>query len=156
MSENNTKNQNLNECLNYLYTQIGKYSKTKKGYTSKLYEKGFSSLVINQAIAIAEQKKFIDDDAFAQSYINRNKNKKGTLKLKSELIIKGVDQSIIEKYLNEIEEDEQAYALAEKFLKGKEIDINTISKLYRHLCGKGFSYETVTNTIYKIKNSADI
>lgn len=153
MSENNTKNQNLNECLNYLFTQIGKYSKTKKGYTSKLFEKGFSSSVINQAIAVAEQKRFIDDDAFAQSYINRNKNKKGTLKIKNELIIKGVDPNIIEKYLNDIDEEAQALALAEKFLKGKEIDINTINKLYRHLCGKGFAYETVANTIYNIKNN---
>ncbi len=156
MAENNTKNENLKECLNYLYTQIGRYSKTKKGYTSKLYEKGFSSVVINQAIDFAEQKRFIDDDAYTQSYILRNKSKKGALKIKNELLIKGVDKNIIEKHLIDINEEEEALILAEKFVKNKEIDIDTISKLYRHLCGKGFSYQTVTNTIYKIKNSANI
>ncbi len=156
MSENNVKNDNLNDCLNYLYTHIGKYSKTKKGYINKLYEKGFTTNVINKAIAIAEEKRFINDENFAQDYVSININKKGALKIKSELIIKGIEQNIIEKYLEDIDESNKAYVLAEKFIKDKELDMKLIGKLYRHLCSKGFSYETVNNVVYRIKNSDDI
>lgn len=154
MEENNTNN-NLKECLSYLYTQIGKYSKSKKGYKDKLYEKGFSPSVIAEAIATAEQKRFINDDNFAENYILSNKDKKGIIRIKSELIIKGVPPDIIEKYLD-INQDDAAYKIANKYLINKEIDYNTIGKLYRHMLSKGFSYDVVSSTLNKIKSEVDI
>lgn len=154
MEENNT-NTNLKECLNYLYTQIGKYSKSKKGYQDKLYEKGFSPSVIAEAISIAEQKRFINDDNFAENYVRSNMNKKGILKMKNELLFKGVPAHIIDKYLN-INQNEAALNLARKYMQNKDIDYNTIGKLYRHMLSKGFGYDTASNVIDIIKSEREI
>lgn len=153
--EQNNNNNNLKECLNYLYTQIGKYSKSKKGYQDKLYEKGFSPVVIREAIATAEQKRFINDDAFAENYVRSNMGKKGILKIKNELLFKGVPSDIIERYLD-IDQSQSALNLARKYMQNKSADYTTIGKLYRHLLGKGFGYDTVSSVVDTIKSEREI
>lgn len=154
MEENKTNN-NAKECLSYLYNQIGRYSKTKKGYRDKLFEKGFSSVVIAEAILTAEEKRFINDDRFTENYILSNKEKKGILRIKRELTIKGVPLETIEKYLD-IDQSDAALKIANKFLISKEVDYNTIGKLYRHMLGKGFTYDVISDTINKIKSTVEI
>ena len=62
--------------------------------------------------------------------------------MKIELSRRGVSAEDIAEALGNAVRDEGAIdALAAKFMRGRERSPKEVSRLYRHLLGKGFSYE---------------
>ena len=83
-------------CKNYLLNQIAHYLKTERGYKNKLYDKGFRSKAINEALEYAKDKGYINDLGFAKRYYEKNKRSKGILRIKNELISLGVEKENLE------------------------------------------------------------
>lgn len=134
-------------CKNYLLNQITHYSKTERGYKNKLYDKGFRSKSIKEAIEYVKEKGYVNDLRFAERYYEKNKRTKGIRRIRNELISLGVEKENLE-FLNEETSDiEVTCDIARKFIKNREKNNDTRLKLMRHLSGKGFSYDEIISVI---------
>ena len=121
--------------------------KTQREVEKYLYEKGYVAGVVYYCINKLNEYHYLDDDRYAESYINAHKNRYGILKLKQELMLKGVSEEICDKYLSEFSQENQILVLAEKYMKNKEKNKENYQKLIRHLMGKGFPFEDIKNAL---------
>lgn len=122
--------------------------KTQKEVERYLFDKGYVSAVVYYVVNKLVEYRYIDDERYVDSYIVSHKNRNGKLKLKQELLQKGVAESIInEKLSGEFEQAEQIKVLAEKYMKNKDNTKENYVKLFRYLMGKGFEYEEIKNAI---------
>lgn len=132
---------------------------TEKQLRIYLKEKGFLQESIDEAIEKLLEYGYISDEAFAESFINSYKHKKGRIKLKFELQSKGVSPEIIEQKLDELLEDDEseiyARAALEKYLKNKTFDAKTRQKAYAHLMSKGFENDVISKVISEIKYASE-
>lgn len=139
----------LDRAMGYLE----KSAKTKKQVELYLKKKGYVDLVIDKVLAKLVDYRFINDESYAQSYIDSAKKNKGTYLIERELKLKGIDEKIIKETLSDQGDDEEvALNIAVKFLKGKEYNKENFAKVYRKLLSRGFSYETCSSVIEKLKN----
>lgn len=142
-------------CKKYLFSQIDRYSKTRKGYIGKLREKGFSFGAVKAAVSRAEELGLIDDMRFAENYYEKYKTKKGVNRIKNELKAKGIDRETLAFLDGQGDETEAAVSLAEKFMKRREKTPETRLKLLRHLAGKGFSFDTASKAAASVFSEED-
>ncbi len=137
-------------CLEYLYSQLDKYFKTKSMYYRKLREKGFSKVSAQKAVDTAEKNGFINDRYFAQRYVETYSSKKGRFALKRDLAAKGVSAEIIDEILADAPTDsDELYILAKKLFKGEK-NPKEKAALYRKLIARGFTYEEVNSVVKRI------
>lgn len=122
--------------------------KTQKEIYTYLQEKGYLPAVIFYVIDKLNEYKFLDDERYAESYISHKINKDGILKIKQELLNKGVKEDIVDKVLeNQNSQQEVICKLAEKYMKNKEDTKENYIKLFRYLQGKGFAYEDIKSAL---------
>ena len=112
----------------------------------KIYEKKLDKDFINEIIEKLKDKKYLDDEKFAEYYVENRFVKKGisARRLKMELIKKGIKKEIIEKVLSDSarnDEDEILKIIAKKRARYDD------EKLIQYLCRQGFSYELVQNLV---------
>lgn len=140
-------------------TYISKGLKTEKEIKTNLKNKGFIDSAISYAINMLKEYKYVDDEKYANLYIETYKNSKGKLLLKQKLMEKGVKLNIIENALLNMENnDENVILLAKKYMNNKTYDEKNKLKLYRFLQGKGFTFEEIkkaVNNIFKGESSED-
>lgn len=131
----------------YVFGLLSRQVKSRLQVAKRLKEKGFSAAVIEYALDIAEEYKYIDDTNYAQCYINTYIKRKGQKLIKYELRKAGIEQDIVEQLLHGREEDmiNAAKNAVEKLIKRKP-DI-TRDVLYRHLYNKGYEYDTINCAI---------
>ncbi len=138
---------------------VEKCLKTEKQMRTYLKEKGFLQESIDDAIGKLKEYGYVDDVVYAENYIKTYKNKKGKIKLKFDLLSKGVSNQIIEEALEEfVEDDEQQQAcesLLKKYIKNKKADPKLKSKAYAHLFSKGFSGEIITGALNNVLSEVD-
>ncbi len=144
------------KALSYAFDYIGKYFKTEKQLKDKLYEKGYMRPVVEYVMGKIKEYGYIDDASYVKAYIESNSAKKGVKLMKYELKGKGIADSL----LDEVEQDpdKEAAAIrayAEKFLAKNEPTRENVAKLCRRLYSKGFSYDAVSDVLYKIRHEVD-
>ena len=122
---------------------VCKSIKTQSQVQKYLFDKGFSSEVVQKTIEKMKEYRYIDDGEYVKSYVNTYQKQKGKKRIVFELKQKGVEQEYIN-LVDDLIDDQKEYALAiaQKFAKGKEMDLKNLQKLYRHLATKGFDFET--------------
>lgn len=139
-------------------TYLEKGMKTEKGIREYLKKKGYLDESIDKTIEKLIEYGYINDELFAESYINTYSSTKGKRKIEYELISKGVDKEIIFQKLEElIEEEDQlsnCVALAKKYLKNKIVDEKTYQKLTSHLASKGFSFDIISKVVRAVLKEA--
>ena len=125
--------------------------KTKKQIEEYLAKKGFSGGAISAAVEKMHEYRYLDDAGFAESYISFYGNSKGKRKLKDELKQRGVSEEIVEG-CGELYPNQKEIALnsARKFMKNRENNYETMTKLYRHLAGKGFEFSVCGEVVREI------
>ena len=96
---------------------IEKSLKTQKQLQTYLKEKGFLQESIDDAVQKLKEYGYIDDKVYAENYIKTYKDKKGKIKLKFDLLSKGVAADVIEEALQEFVDEDEQYAACEKLLK---------------------------------------
>ena len=112
----------------------------------KIYEKKLDKNYINEIIERLKNKKYLDDEHFAEYYVENRFVKKGisARRLKMELMKKGIKKEIIEKVLGgsaRNDEDEILKIIAKKRARYDD------EKLIQYLCRQGFSYELARNLV---------
>ena len=106
----------------------------------KVFEKKLDENYIDNVINKLKNKKYINDRAFAEFYVENRFVKKGvsTKRLKMELMKKGIDKSIIEEVLADTERNDEGEI--DKIIVKKRAKYDD-EKLIQYLCRQGFSYE---------------
>ncbi len=133
---------------------LGKNLKTRQQMKTYLKDKGYSKQIIDYVLEKLIEYNYINDVNYATIYLRSVKHKYGKLKIKNELKLKGVSEKDIDLVLNDFETDEEIVLnLAEKYLKNKEINFDTLTKLYRFLISKGFDYDLVLKVVNKYKEN---
>ena len=116
----------------------------------RLARKKFDNAIIEATLAFLQEKKFIDDLAFAREWIAfRLAKSYGLLRIRQELAFKGVAPSIIERCCSEaaqgISEQELVTGLVNrKVSQYKGVDPQKAkTRLYGYLLRRGFSPEII-------------
>ena len=126
----------------------------------ELYKKisthNFNKDLINQELDLLIRDGLLSDERFVEAFIHsRKKNGKGPLKISAELQQRGADESLINKYIEEIENSEwldSAKQVVEKKLgNNQQLDYDNQLKMMKFLNNRGFTIDQVKLTIKKLK-----
>lgn len=144
-------------CFEKAVDYLSRGMKTCKQMRDYLLGKGYDNETVNYAIGKLTDYKYLNDEYYAQVYVEQNAATKGERRLKQELQQKGIANSIAEKYCT-TEPDvtaENAERLAEKYMRNKPRDLKTLSKLQRYLLSRGYDFDVVNVVLrsYKISDS---
>ena len=138
---------------------LGRGMKTTKQMRDYLQRKGYDNRVVEHVLSKLKDYRYLDDDAYAKLYVERNSATKGDRRLKQELIQKGIAISRAEQYA--VTDDdralENATLLAERYVKNKPVTIKTLQNLQRYLLGRGYGFDVVNSIVrnYKIETDED-
>lgn len=144
----NLKIENGNyACFNRSLGVLEKSMKSEKMLRDYLREKGYPNPCIEKAMEKLKEYGYINDESFAENFINSYSQSKSKRKLKFDLLGKGIKESIIDQKLQSIvdEEDEKelAFRIGQKYLANRDLDLKTKEKFYNHMAGKGFDYSLI-------------
>lgn len=137
---------------------LGNKDRTKKEVIRKLKEKGYNKEVTKRTLEFLLNYGYINDITYAKKYVNQRVNVKGYGKNKViyELRQKGINDKIIDKVTEDIEEDEENTALKFATKKAKNLDLSNYSdrqKIFSYLQRRGFSYQIIKKTLLKIEET---
>ena len=131
----------------------------------ELYKKisthNFNKDLINQELDLLIRDGLLSDERFVEAFIHsRKKNGKGPLKISAELQQRGADESLINKYIEEIENSEwldSAKQVVEKKLgNNQQLDYYNQLKMMKFLNNRGFTIDQVKLTIKKLKKDEEV
>lgn len=126
---------------------------------TKLKKKNYDDSLIQITLNDLKERGYLNDREFAVNYFRSQlKKKKGLLKIKADLVKKGVNREIIENISNNYINDpillKSAIYICEKkikFLRVKNLQSNQMKqKLYQFLSSRGFSFEIINETILSL------
>lgn len=144
----------LKKALNFLSFRA-RSEKEVREHLLKKWAKGQNAdaQTIQKVIDFLHEKKFLDDEAFARSWVeSRNRSRpKSKRILKMELRQKGVENTIVEKVLEEQGDNE--LQLAKKIIEKKKNVMKDLSReeVYKKIGGllarRGFDWDTIKSSI---------
>jgi regulatory protein len=131
----------INKALKLLSYRPRSISEIKFRLTRLKYS---TPALINQTIEYLLETNLLDDQKFASWWVEQRSTHrpKGNIALTSELLSKGIDQSIIESVLLSSENEKK---LAQKILKSKKTTNRPLA--YQYLYSRGFSSNTINASI---------
>jgi regulatory protein len=142
----------------YAFLLLKYRQRSEKEISDRLKKKNFPEELIKETLAFLREKKFIDDFAFARSWIRERLARSiGPRRLKQELKLKGIPPEIIEDNLREAQqfynESETARELAaSRFSRMKSLEPGVAKRrLYAYLLRRGFSPDTVIDIINQLE-----
>ena len=147
-----------NTALDKALTHISATRKTERQVRDFLREKGYLSDVIEYVVEKMRGYDFLNDGEYAEAYVGFAGAKKGERLIKMELKSKGVSEEHIDAALGGLSEETQveaATAIAQKYLKSKELSLETKHKAFRYLLGKGFDYDVAKSALANIDGFDD-
>ena len=130
-------------CYEYAIGVIGKYPKTEKELRIKMYQQWYDSEIVSRTLEKLKQDNFVNDELFAESYINSEVIRKGRplIVITQKLEMRGIDKSIISKVVHEAWEDIENWTLQwiqkeinqykKKWVDGFDIIQKLMRKWYR-------------------------
>ena len=126
--------------------------RTENQLREKLKQKDYPTEIVEQAIEYVKSFGYINDERYAQRYIEYRKTRKSKKELYMELVQKGIDKEQITNALNEFyvdEDEEEAIRLLaiKKRIDISESDVIEKKKFCDYLLRKGFSYGSVRKVL---------
>jgi len=145
IQQESEKHTAYNKALKLISTRY----KTQREVEKYLYDKGYLAPTVYYVVSKLNEYHYIDDERYIQSYIASHKSSCGKLKLKQQLLLKGINESLIDVALNEdeFEQNSEILHLAEKYMKNKENTKQTYIKLFKYLMNKGFEFDEVKSVL---------
>ena len=145
--------KNENNACRRLDIYLSAAQRTEMQARHYLIKAGYTSDEVNTAIQKAVEKGVINDEFFAKEYVRIHSAKFGNVKLRHNLLKRGISPDLIDEVLasNEDGEDELTAAdrLAQKVVNGKTVDQKLRARLARRLQSAGFSTATVIEIVNK-------
>lgn len=145
-----------NLALQFAMKLIGLRRRSVFEIEKRLRQKGYPSEISDEAVKDLKGFGYLDDEKFAESYINDRMNFRacGKRLLAKELRERGIDENLAESKINELMSDEKEMELAEKIIE-KKIRSQNVNlekkKLYKKfaslLQSKGFSFDIISKVL---------
>ena len=137
------------QAVDKAMTHLSATMKTERQMRDFLVKKGYTEAVCDYVIERLQYYKFIDDYAYCRAYVNSVRGK-GRRAIEADLIKRKASRDAICSVLDEFEEnDDEAYEILQKYLRGKEINKVNLLKGYKYLLSKGYSYDTAQSAMEK-------
>ena len=137
------KSQAIDKAMTHLSASM----KTRRQMSDFLVKKGYTQAVAEYVLEKLEYYKLIDDYAYCRAYVN-SVTGKGKRALEADLFKRGAEKAAIDGVLSEFEEDgDEAKALLQKYMRGKEVTRENLNKGFKYLLSKGYGYDTVKDAI---------
>jgi regulatory protein len=140
----------LQKAKNYCFLLLKFRARSEKEIYSSLKRKKFDEEIIRAACKALKNNGFIDDNAFTKAWIAaRLKKPLGLERIKQELKLKGIADSVLESNIEEIrgsysQEDTILKVVKAKLSKFSSQDPDKIKKkLFGYLLRRGFSAEKI-------------
>lgn len=130
-------------CLNKSMEYISSKLKTTKQLKDYLYQKGYKTATINRVIDKLNEYQVLNDSNFANAYIDANSSRLSKRNLQNKLAEKGIKKEVTASLLQDVNDDEVCFKMAQKFMKNKEYTKQNLDKLIRHLQYKGFDWDSI-------------
>ena len=149
--------KNLNSDITKLitkYLSIREHSKLE--LQNKLSQKGYDLSDIKECINEFSSKDVQSDIRFTEEFIrSKLKKNKGPRLISSELVSRGITDSIINKKISEISYQEWctvAFLAHKKKLNGSSVSIEDKDKIYSFLISRGFEHKMIKYAIDEQKD----
>lgn len=134
-------------ALDKALTHISASMKTERQIRDFLNKKGYTCAVCEYVIEKMRYYGFLDDYAYCKAYITGCTGR-GKKLLEADLIRRGAERGAIERALSECEEDaEEARAVADKYLRGKERTRENLYRAMKYLVSRGYSYDAAKKAV---------
>lgn len=136
--------RSVREMKDYLYRKT-RDTRTKEGGVRK----GVSVSLTERVLQRLVNKGYVSDEKAARFWIQNRQQRKGisARKLVAELMQKGINQSIIDLYMNESDRSDEEEIV--KIIIKKRARYPEDQKLMQYLARQGFSYDTIRQAIEK-------
>lgn len=145
------------KCKEAALKTIERVYKCEKELTDKLIIKGYEPQTIQRVMDFLRKYNFLNDEKYAEMYINERLKYEGIQKIRYALIRKGILQEIIDEKIQNVNSDasiDTALNLAQKkfnlLKRSEEDDRKVMKKLAEYLYRKGFSQENIKSILKKI------
>lgn len=149
--------ENLSKCKEIALNTVERSYKTEKEMRDKLFLKDFDEDTVEKTIEFLKEYKFIDDSKFVKMYVKDHIKNQGQNKIKYTLMQKGIDKTLIDEALEEIDRDDElncAFTLCEKkylsIAKREDDDFKIKNKVIRYLLGRGYNYDIAKECIREV------
>ena len=137
------------QAVDKAMTHLSATMKTERQMRDFLAKKGYTDAVCDYVIERLKYYNFIDDYAYCRAYVNSVQGK-GRRAIEADLIKRKASREAISSVLDEFEEDDnEAFEILQKYLRGKEINKVNLLKGYKYLLSKGYSYDTAQSAMEK-------
>lgn len=122
----------------------------------KMTKRGYTTTVVNEVINNLLQEKYLNDDNYAEVFINSMKNYKtwGRFMMKKKMYEKKLPKDLIEEKLSVLVSDEDEFAIGQRYsdreykaIKLSELSYDEKQKVMRRLLSRGFGMNVVTKLI---------
>ena len=158
---NRVKNETvLKRAKLYAMHLLQDQDRTEKELLEKLSHAAYDHDIAMEAVAYVKQFGYVDDERYANHYINRNKNIRSRRVIRQELIKRGVEQETVTQILEDTSCEEDEHKAIARLLKkrryrpsgasdistderGREEEQRERDKQLRYLASKGFPYSAV-------------
>ncbi|RKM57028.1 regulatory protein RecX [Butyrivibrio sp. X503] len=127
---------------------------TEKKLKDKLAEGLYSEDIIDAAIEYVKSYNYLNDERYARDYVSYNIELKSKMRIKQDLMTRGVSKDVIDLVLDEFGEDEcrdaetdQIKKLLSKKHYDPDMDYKEKQKIIAFLLRKGYSMELIKNAI---------
>ena len=151
IKEDGERTSALNRATEYL----SKAYKTRKQVKDYLLKKGYSDDAVYYTVSRLTETGYINDSEYARRYFETASKNQGKKLSAYKLMAKGVRKDVIDEAYEKaaVPSKENAAAVAEKYMRNKEINKENVAKTYRYLIGRGFSYDEASEAISAFKEN---
>ncbi|MBO6284382.1 MAG: regulatory protein RecX [Pseudobutyrivibrio sp.] len=130
---------------------LEKQDRSEKNLRDKLKEGGYPEEIIDIAINYINDYGYLDDARMAASHIRFYQDSRSKLRLKQDLIGKGISSEVIDRVLEEEYTCDES-ELIEKLIMKKHYDKENATyeeraKMFRFLAGRGFSSDSINRVL---------
>jgi len=158
LRKRNTDPGDLRKALQYAFLLLKFRPRSVREMEFRLENKGFDSVIVREALTFLQNKKFLDDGAFARAWAqSRAARSYGLFRISRELSSKGIERALAERALERLREDgysEEKAAL--ELVSGRkrsvlcdEDALKRKRRLFAFLSRRGFSPDVVNRTLEK-------
>lgn len=127
--------------------------KTEKQIREKLEGSYYTQNVIEEAVAFGKKYHYIDDERYAENFLEGKKGKLSRKELEYKLLQKGISKEICRRLYESTGDGEaQEEEAIERILRRKNVNFSEMNreecqKIYAYLMRKGFSYDTILKKV---------
>ncbi|MDR3112532.1 MAG: recombination regulator RecX [Elusimicrobiota bacterium] len=147
-----------NRAISESLSLLARNSYSEKMLYEKLLRKGYDEQEIKKAIERMQNLNYINDERYAQRFVNYLvSKKKGFIAIKFELQKRGLSKDIIEKALKETEINKEQFELITEIMekKFKDIDVEDKRQVQRAVAfflRKGFCIQDISKAFKEYKS----